>query len=383
MLNYAIRRLLFALAVIWAVYSVTFCLAHVEMFNPMINLVEKKRGIPESKWTKLGMADPIRLMMGQHGDVNTVERIREERGLNDPLFLNLRAFRTGSYGSLKSWGGFFSDQRHKTQYFRSLFNLVLNGDMGKTMRKRESVSHIIFTSVRTTAKLALCAIVIAMTLGLSLGVLSAVYQNTWIDRMAMLSAIVGISVPVYLVGLLMILVFVKHLRWIPGIGMDTSILPYMIVEVPWFIFPPGWTFEFQVQTWLILPALALGVRPGAALARMMRTTMLEVIRQDYVRTARAKGLSEFRVILKHAARNALIPVVTVLGLELAMLLTGAILTETVFALPGLGFQAYSALKDLDQDLIMGTVLFVSSMYVLANLIVDLSYAFLDPRIRYS
>jgi peptide/nickel transport system permease protein len=383
MFQYTIRRLCFAAGVIWAVYTLTFCLAHIELLNPPINAVESWLGVPESERTKLGMADPVRLMMGQHGDVNTIERIREEFGLNDPIFLNTRAFRTGSVLSTATWGQFLHDQRHKTQYFRHLLNALFQFDLGKTNRKREPVAEIIAAGAVNTLKLALVAIVLATCLGLALGIISAVWQNTWIDRAAMLTAIVGISAPVYLVGLLMILVFVKQLRWIPGIGLDEGLVPWLVVQPPWFLLPPGWTFELQLPTYLILPAIALGVRPGAALARMMRTTMLEVIRQDYIRTARAKGLSEWRVVMKHAVRNALIPVVTVLGLELAGLLTGAILTETVFAYPGLGFYSWGALKDLDVPLIMGTVLFVSVIYVIANLLVDLSYAYLDPRIRYS
>ncbi|MBI4870372.1 MAG: ABC transporter permease [Candidatus Riflebacteria bacterium] len=383
MFVYTLRRLVFAVGVIWAVYTLTFCLAHIEIFNPALNTVQGWLGVPEARHTKLGMADPVRLMLGQHGDVNTVERIREEYGLNDPILLNTRAFRTGAFFAAATWGQFLSDQRHKTQYFRHLLNAVLDFDLGKTFRKRESVAEIIATGALNTVRLALAAIVIAAVLGLALGILSAVYQDTWIDRTAMVGAILGISVPVYLVGLLMILVFIKQLRWIPGIGMEESLLPWLVIDFPWFLVPPGWTLEVQLPTYLVLPALALGVRPGAALARMMRTTMLEVIRQDYVRTARAKGLSEWKVVMKHAVRNALIPVVTILGLELAGLLTGAILTETVFAYPGLGFQAWNALKDFDVPLIMGTVLFVSIIYVVANLLVDLSYAFLDPRIRYS
>ncbi|MBI3893011.1 MAG: ABC transporter permease [Candidatus Wallbacteria bacterium] len=383
MLNYTIRRLLFAIGVIWAVYTVTFCLAHIEVLTPLVNTVESWRGIPEKEWTKLGLADPVRLKMGQHGDVNTIERIREELGLNDPLFLNLRAFRTGSIVSPATWQQFFTDQRYKTQYFRHFCNALFDQDLGKTIRTREDVAEIIWRGAKVTVQLAAAGIVLAMAMGLVLGILSAVYQNTWIDHFCMFWAIVGISAPVYLVGLMMIMFFINWLRLIPGLGMEESLLPYLTIDVPWFLIPPGWTIEFQLPTYLVLPALALGVRPGAALARMMRTTMLEVIRQDYVRTARAKGLDEFTVIIKHAARNALIPVVTVLGLELAGLLTGAILTETVFSLPGLGYQSWQALKDLDFSLIMGTVLFVSVIYVMANLLVDLSYALLDPRIRYS
>ncbi|MBI4865805.1 MAG: ABC transporter permease [Candidatus Wallbacteria bacterium] len=383
MLVYTLRRLLVAAGVVFAVYTLTFCLSHIEIFNPPVNWVEALLGVPEEKRTKLGLADPARLMLGQHGDVNTVERIREELGLDDPVFFNTRAFRSGSYLSPASWSQFFHDQRHETQYFRSLFNLLLNFDLGKANRTQQPVSEMLIQGASVTLQLALAGIVVAVVMGLTLGILSAVYQNTWVDRLAMIGAILGISVPIYLVGLVSILLFTKYWRLLPGVGMDESVLPWLTVHLPWFIVPPGWLLEVRLPVYLVLPAIALGVRPGAALARMMRTTMLEVIRQDYIRTARAKGLDEWTVVMKHAVRNALIPVVTVLGLELAGLLTGAVLTETIFSIPGLGYQSWSALKDMNTPLIMGTVLLVSVVYVLANLLVDLSYAFLDPRIRYS
>jgi peptide/nickel transport system permease protein len=196
-------------------------------------------------------------------------------------------------------------------------------------------------------------------MGVPLGIVSAVKQYSWIDYSAMFFAILGISAPVFWVGLLSVVLFCVKLGWIPGTGTGNG--------------------EF---IYYILPSLVLGIRPAALIARLTRSSMLEIIRQDYIRTARAKGLSERVVIMKHALRNALIPVVTVIGIETASLLSGVVVTESIFSMPGLGRLSVEALINRDFPVIRGVVLFMALIFVFANLVVDLSYPLFDPRIKY-
>jgi peptide/nickel transport system permease protein len=393
-IQYTIRRLIFAVFVLWGVATICFMLTHIDALNAPMNVVREwvmkhrpgVRGPFMRAFGKdlkdpfqMGMGDPARIMLGQHGDVNTIAEIREELGLNRPLWQQYVIFFVGK----ERWVlldfvplyGFFVEIDRGLPKGEDPELGLLRYDLGTSYKTRQPCLDMILDKLGNTVVLALAAILLGVTLGVVAGILAAVFQDTWIDRAAMGLSILGLSAPIYLVGLILILVFINKLHWVPGVGMDESLLWLLQFR---FL---AWIVEIPLPTYLILPALALGVRPASNLARMTRSSMLEVIRQDYIRTARAKGLPESRVILKHAMKNALIPVVTIIGLEMAGLLTGAVLTETVFAWPGLGRLTVTALRDLDLPLIQGTVIFIALFFVISNLIVDLTYAFLDPRIR--
>lgn len=364
MIQYTLRRLAMAVFVIWGVATLCFLLTHIDALNGPLNRLKERAPFNHPEFRKvfretfqkdlaedfqMGMGDPARLMLGQHGDVNTAAQIRAQLGLDKPL-----------------------SEQYLT-YMKGL--LVL--DLGTSFKTRKPTLELILERLGNTAKLAVAAIFVAIFLGIGAGISAAVWQNSFLDRAAMFTSILGLSAPIYLVGLVLILLCVKKLGVIEGVGMDPSMISFLSFEAF------GLMFEVPLETYLILPALALGVRPASNLARMTRSSMLEVIRQDYIRTARAKGLHEWWVVMRHALKNALIPVITILGLEMASLLTGAVLTESVFAWPGLGRLMVQALRDLDLPLIQANVIFIALFFVISNLLVDLTYAYLDPRIRLS
>jgi len=234
---------------------------------------------------------------------------------------------------------------------------ILRGDFGRSYATNRPVLPEILSRFPATLKLALASMLVASIIGLTAGIVSATKQYSFFDYSSMVVALMGVSAPVFWVGLLLMWIFGYTLGWLPISG-------------------------YGGVSYLILPAIALGVRPAAYIARMTRSSFLEVLRQDYIRTARAKGLPERRVIYVHAMRNTLITVITVLGMELASLLSGAVLTETIFAWPGIGRLSVDAIIKRDHPMVQGTVLFTAIIFIFANLIVDISYAFLDPRIRY-
>ena len=394
MIQYTLRRLIFAVFVLWGVATICFMLTHIDALNAPLNVVREwvlehrpeVRGVFLKSFGKdlrepfqMGMGDPARIMLGQHGDVNTIAEIREELGLNRPLWKQYVVFFVGeerwlAVDFVPLWPYFFPPDRGLAKGESAELGL-LRYDLGTSYKTRQPCLRMILDKLGNTVQLALAAMLLGVTLGVTAGITAAVFQDTWIDRTAMGLSILGLSAPIYLVGLILILVFINNLEWVPGVGKDDSLAWMLQLQVL------AWIVEVKLPIQLVLPALALGVRPASNLARMTRSSMLEVIRQDYIRTARAKGLPESTVILKHAMKNALIPVVTIIGLEMAGLLTGAVLTETVFAWPGLGRLTVTALRDLDLPLIQGTVIFIALFFVISNLIVDLTYAFLDPRIR--
>ena len=275
--------------------------------------------------------DPARLMLGQRGDPATLAKIRSDMGLDLPI--------------------------HQ-QYFNFLRD-VAKGDLGKSYRSNELVTTALLERFKATFRLAVWAILLAALVGITAGVISAVKQYSAFDYSAMIIAISGVSAPVFWVGLLLLLAFAYNLNWIPGVGYGDG----------------DWRY-------LILPVITLGVRPAALLARITRSCMLEVLSQDYVRTARAKGLAERVVVGRHAFRNALIPVITILGTQISDLLSGAVLTETIFAWPGIGRLEVEALINRDFPIMRGGIIFMALIFLVANLIVDLSYGFIDPRVRY-
>jgi ABC-type dipeptide/oligopeptide/nickel transport system permease component len=273
--------------------------------------------------------DPVESMVGERADSATIARLRAQLHLDDPL-----PARFGHYvGS------------------------VLTGDLGNSYITNRPITQDIRERFPKTLQLAGAAMLLATVIGVTLGVLSARKPGGLVDRFALGIAYLGISFPVYWVGLLLILLFAVTLRWLPPSGYGSL-------------------------RFLVLPALTLGMRSIAFLARMTRSAMLDSLSADYVRTARAKGLSEWIVTLKHALRNALIPVITVLGLDFGAYLTGSILTETIFSWPGIGRYVVNAISRRDLPAIQGTVLFLSTVFVVVNLITDLAYAKADPRVSY-
>lgn len=242
------------------------------------------------------------------------------------------------------------------QYTTYLVNL-LHGNLGTGIANQRPVSDTIAEAFWPTVQLTLAGLAVALLIGVSLGILAALFHNTWFDTGAMALALLGVSMPAFYLGLLLLFAFSFRFHLFPATGLG------------------DWKH-------LVLPALTVGFASSAYIARLVRSSMLETLHQDYVVTARAKGLRERAVVLRHALKNALIPVVTYLGLQFAGLLTGAVVTETVFSRPGLGRVAVTAISNRDFPVIQGTVLFFAATYVLVSLVVDLSYAVIDPRIRY-
>ena len=272
--------------------------------------------------------DPVRMMLGESATPEAQAELRLELGLDDPFLV---------------------------QYGRYIKNIVVHQDLGTSYSTRRPVLDEIMTVFPNTVKLATAAIIIAVILGTFLGIVSAVKQNSLLDNAVMVLALIGTSAPIFWIGILMIILFSVNLGWLPPSG-------------------------FGSFKQLIMPALALGMQSTAVVARMTRSSMLEVIRQDFVKTARAKGQKESVVIMKHVFRNALIPVITVVGLQFGTPLGGAMLTEVVFSIPGVGRLMIEAIKQRDFPIVQGSVLFVAACFSLVNLAVDLLYAVVDPKV---
>jgi ABC-type dipeptide/oligopeptide/nickel transport system permease component len=277
--------------------------------------------------------DPAELMLaGAEGGAITPQRLaqlKQEMGLNDPLIV---------------------------QYMHFLGNALV-GNLGESIRSREPVTDLILDRFASTLALALAGLLIALVIGVPLGMIAAVRQQSWIDSLAMGIAYVGASMPVYWIGLVLILLFSLTLGWFPPAGVDS-------------------------YRALVLPAFTLGIVSAGMIGRLIRSSMVEVLSEDYIRAARAKGLGERLILWRHGLKNALIPVVTMVGLQFGAMLAGAVVTETVFSRPGLGRLVVQAILQKDYPLVQGSVLFLAAVYLLVNLLVDVTYAWLDPRIRY-
>ena len=271
--------------------------------------------------------DPVQAMVGERADAATIARLRAELRLDDPLPVQFLHYAGG----------------------------ILRGDLGRSYITNRPIIVDIAERFPRTLLLATTAMLLATILGVTIGVLAAVRPHGWFDRTALAITYLGISFPVYWIGLLLIVLFAVNLRWLPASGYG------------------GWQF-------LVRPALALGSRSIAYLARVSRSAMLEVLGADYVRTARAKGLTERAVITGHALRNALIPVVTVIGLDFGAYLTGSILTETIFSWPGIGRYVVMAISRRDLPAVQGSVLFLSVVFVMVNVLTDAAYRRVDPRV---
>jgi len=305
MLSYILRRLLMLIPVLFGVTLVAFSLLHM---------------VP---------GDPAEVLGGQEATKEDLDRIRREFGLDQPLVV---------------------------QYVRFLGNAV-RGDLGISIQTRHNVRELLFQRLGFTLQLSLLSILVAAALGLLAGIVSATRQYSFFDTSSMLAALFGISMPIFWLGLLLILVFSVKLRLLPS----------------------GGSGELRH---LVLPAVALGSASAALIARMTRASMLEVTRQDYIRTARATGYSERVVVFRHALKNAMIPVLTVVGLEFGTMLGGAVLTETVFSLPGIGRLLVDGIFARDYPVVQGAMILVAATFVLVNLLTDIAYALFDPRIRY-
>jgi peptide/nickel transport system permease protein len=311
---YALRRLLLAVPVLFGVSVLVFAVLH------------------------LAPGDPAAIMLGAQATEEDVVRLHRDLGLDQPVVV---------------------------QYVRWMGH-VLQGDLGRSIPLGRAVLPEVLLRFKATLVLTAGALLIAVLLGLAAGIVSAVKQYTWLDRISMGIAVTGVSLPVFWTGIMLILLFALQLRWFPSSGMSS---PYGsgVADALWH---------------LVLPAVTLGTASAAALARLTRSSVLEIIRQDYVRSARAKGLAERAVIARHVLKNAINPIITVLGLQVGFLLGGAILTETVFSWPGLGSMMVRAIQARDYPLVQGGVLLIATTFVLVNLMVDLLYAVFDPRIRY-
>ena len=285
----------------------------------------------------LSPGDPAAIIAGDNATPEQIEAIRTGLGLNDPLSL---------------------------QFVRWAAR-VLGGDLGISIFSNVPVSTLIGQRIWPTLSLALTTIVLAVTLAIAAGVLAAWKAGGWIDRMVMMLSVVSFSMPVFVVGYLLIYAFAIELRWLPVQGYAA------LTEGLW-----PWLRH------LILPSIALGLAYVALIARITRTSMLDVLAEDYMRTARAKGVATGPMLLKHALKNAGVPIITIIGIGIALLIGGVVVTETVFNIPGIGRLVVDAIAKRDYPIIQGVILLFSGVYVIVNLLVDLSYTLLDPRIRY-
>lgn len=272
--------------------------------------------------------DPAAIILGNNATQESIKELREEMGLNDPTIV---------------------------QYGRYMKNL-LTGDMGTSYSTGKSVLGEVSERFPNTFKLTFSAIGLAILISIPIGIISAIRQYSIFDNVGMIIALVGISMPSFWTGLILIIIFSLNLGWFPSSGMD------------------------GIES-LILPAFTLAVAATAGITRTMRSSMLEVIRQDYINTAKTKGVSKFNIIWKHALKNALIPAITVIGLQFGVLLGGAVLTETVFSWPGIGRLMVESIKRKDTPMVLGTVIVFAVSFSIVNLIVDILYAYIDPRIR--
>lgn len=280
--------------------------------------------------------DPASIIGGPTASESDIAAIRDNLGLNDPFLIQY-------------W-----------DYLKGVFQ----GDFGYSYQTKQSVSEAIAVRFPNTLNLAIASMIVAVVIGLIAGIISALKQNSWLDVSSTVVALAGISIPNFWLGTILILVFAVNFQVLPVGGLDA----------------PFWTIEGMKQ--LILPAITLGTGSAAMIARMSRSSMLEVIRADYIRTARAKGLKEKTIIWIHALKNSMIPVITVIGLNFGFLLGGTIITEQVFAINGVGRLMIDAIAARDFPMVQGSVLLVATLFVLVNLLVDIIYVFIDPRISY-
>ncbi|MCI8658737.1 MAG: ABC transporter permease [Lachnospiraceae bacterium] len=277
---------------------------------------------------RLVPGNPVTTMLGEHVNPAVIEKISREMGLDQPLYI---------------------------QFFKYVAN-VLRGDFGTSYRLNRNVTGIIMESFPNTVKLSLLAAVVAWLIGIVAGIVAAIRQNRILDRLFMGGALIGVSMPVFMTALVLQYLFAFKLKWFPVSGFDS------------------------MQA-MVLPAIVLGWNSAGSIARMTRSNLVEIMQNDFIRTARAKGLREHGVIIGHALKNAMLPVITMMALQLSSMLSGAVLTESVFGVPGIGRLAVNAIETRDMPLLQGTVIFTTILVILGNLVADLLYNVMDPRIR--
>lgn len=307
-----LQRVLLTLPVLWIIVSLVFLLIHL---------------VP---------GDPIAQMMGEGASATDLTALRHSYGLDLPLHTQY----------LRYWAGIF------------------HGDLGRSLRLRDSVTHLVLQRYPYTLLMSFAALVLALAMAVPAGIASALHRGRWQDRVLGGISLLGLSFPNFALGPILILIFSISLGWLPVSGAGQ-----------------GGLFSGSTLLHLILPAVTLGLSLAAILTRMVRTSMLEELGQDYIRTARAKGLSENTVVYRHALRNALVPVLTIVGLQFGSLLAGAIVTETIFSWPGIGRLTLSAISNRDYALVQGCTLAIGLTYLGANLLTDLAYALANPRLR--
>ncbi len=298
----------------------------------------------------LAPGDPVRIMLGEQARPTDVERLNRIYGFDRPL---------------------------PVQYARWIGN-ALRGDLGVSIRSQTSVLELVAQRLPATVELAVASLVLAVLIGIPLGVLAAVTRNTPIDFASMIAALIGVAAPNFWVGLILLSTVAANVGWIPVFGRGPGVIEALAALFTRFEVGP----LYDALRHLLLPAIAIGTSIMALITRLTRSTMLEVLNLDYVRTARAKGLRRVRVVFVHALRNALLPVVTVIGVQFGALLGGAIVTEVVFAWPGIGRLIVDSISQRDFPVVQGSILLLAAVFVLVNLVVDLSYGLINPRIRY-
>ncbi len=308
MINYTIKRIFEVIPVLLIVSTIVFSVMHLLPGDPTLLMLAGAEGgsIPQER------LDELRIIMG----------------LNKPLY---------------------------EQYYNFISNAI-SGDLGTSIRLRTPVTEILLQKFPYTIKLSLLGLMIAIFLGVVIGLVAALFKDTWLDHFSMTFSLIGVSMPIYWLGLLLILIFSINLNIFPSSGAT------------------GWKS-------IVLPALTLGFVSAGLISRLLRSSLLEVLNEDYIRTAKGKGLTDKIILIKHALKNAMIPVITILGLQFGNMLAGAVVTETVFSRPGLGRLVVNGILWKDYPLVQGTVLFIACIYVLVNLFVDISYYWFDPRIK--
>jgi peptide/nickel transport system permease protein len=331
--RYAIRRSLTVVPVLLGVSVLVFSFVHM---------------IP---------GDPALTMLGERATPEKVAEVRARLGLDRPIW----------------------------QQYVLYFGNVLHGDLGVSVVRGDPVTTDLLRRFPATVELALAAIVLAIAFGIPIGIGSAVWRNSLLDSLARLGALTGVSMPIFWLGLMLAWFFGVQLRVLPTgfrLQSGTTFVPWTNFVMLDATLQGDWPALADALRHLVLPALALATIPLAIIARMTRASMLDVLSREYIRTAEAKGLSRRAVILRHALRNALLPVLTVIGLQVGHLLAGAILTETIFSWPGIGLWVYESIESRDYAIVQGASLFIAAIVVVVNLVTDLLYAAVDPRIKY-
>ncbi|MFI5338541.1 MAG: ABC transporter permease [Candidatus Methylomirabilales bacterium] len=308
-------------------------------------------------FTHLIPGDPAVAMLGERATPQRVAEVRAQLGLDQPLY---------------------------TQYFIYV-GKILHGDLGASILRGDPVLRDLVRRFPATVELATSAILIAILVGIPMGIISAVWRNSFFDGFSRLVALTGVSMPIFWLGLMLAWCFGVVLGWLPTgfrLGTDVTLVTVTHFNILDSLLAGNWSALVSSLRHLILPAIALSTIPMAVIARMTRASLLEVLSQDYIRTAESKGLPQRAVILRHAMRNALLPVMTVTGLQVGRLLAGAILTETIFSWPGIGLWIYESIQARDYPIVQGATLFIATIFVMVNLLTDVLYAAVDPRIKY-